>query len=367
MNDAEKKIRVMLVDDSAVVRGMVTKALQESPFIEVVASVMNGQSAVNIVQEIRPDIILLDVEMPEMNGLEALPLLLAASPTSKIIMVSSLTQHNADISMNALKLGATECVAKPSSRGDKSITEAFFRDLVHTVITLGKNAKNITPAAYQPTAQPSPTIIKPEHQAKSSYPLFVPSHEIRCLAIGSSTGGPQALMHIFKFLHGKNFKVPIFITQHMPATFTKILAEHLRSASGMPCEEGEEGMEAKSGAIYIAPGDYHMIPKILNNKITISLNQNDPVNFCRPAVDPMFSALAKIYGKHLLGVVLTGMGQDGLEGARTINAQGGNVVAQDEATSVVWGMPGAVAKGNQAKAVLPLGEIATLIARVMPS
>jgi two-component system chemotaxis response regulator CheB len=370
MTDFKDKIRVMIVDDSAVIRGMVTKALQESPAVEVVASVMNGKAALNLIKEIKPDIVLLDIEMPEMDGITALPLLLEASPSSKVIMVSSLTQRNAEITMKALQLGATECVAKPTSKGDRSETDKFFRELLNMVVTLGNVAtKNITPrfsAGQVPPVASTGAAKASMNVTPSSGILFMPSAEIRCLAIGSSTGGPQALMQLFKLMQSKPLKVPVFITQHMPATFTKILADHLHGASGMPCEEGADKMEAKAGTIYIAPGDYHMIPRMEDKVIRIGLNQNAPVNFCRPAVDPMFEALAKLYGRNLLAVVLTGMGQDGMEGAKVVNAMGGNVIAQDEATSVVWGMPGAVTKAGQAKAVLPLAEIAQVLMRVLP-
>lgn len=373
MTDFKNKVRVMIVDDSAVIRGMITKALQESPAIEVVASVMNGKAALSVIKEAKPDIVLLDIEMPEMDGITALPLLLEASPGSKIIMVSSLTQRNAEITMKALQLGATECLAKPTSKGDRSQTDAFFRDLLDKVIALGNAAaNNMTPrfsAGHMAPGNAPAVAAKPVPVMTTSPTngvLFVPGAEIRCLAIGSSTGGPQALMQLFKLMQGKALKVPVFITQHMPATFTKILAEHLHSASGMPCEEGVDKMEAKAGTIYIAPGDYHMIPRMEDKVIRIGLNQNPPVNFCRPAVDPMFEALAKLYGRNLLAVVLTGMGQDGMEGAKMVNAMGGNVIAQDESTSVVWGMPGAVTKAGQAKAVLPLPEIAQLLTRVLP-
>jgi two-component system chemotaxis response regulator CheB len=363
MSQTSEVIKVMVVDDSAVIRGMVTKALQENPQIVVISSVMNGKVALSAIKDAKPDVILLDIEMPEMDGITALPLLLEASPKSKVIMVSSLTQRNADISLRALQLGATDYLAKPTSKGDRSSTDMFFRDLIQKVLALGQATS--AGGAYRQASLPP----KPVSTAISTTPvtaLFTPSAEIRCLAIGSSTGGPQALMQLFKLMQSRPVKVPVFITQHMPATFTKILAEHLRGASQMPCVEAEDKQEVAAGTIYVAPGDYHMTPKLEDKQVRILLNQNPPVNFCRPAVDPMFEALAKLYGRNLLAVVLTGMGQDGMEGAKIVNTYGGNVIAQDEATSVVWGMPGAVARAGQAKAILPLNEIAQTLMRVLP-
>jgi two-component system chemotaxis response regulator CheB len=367
MTDSSK-VKVMVVDDSAVIRGMMTQALQQHSSIEVVASAMNGKAALQELQRVTPHVILMDIEMPEMDGITALPLILKACPSTKVIMVSSLTQHGAEISMKALGLGAADCVGKPTSKGDRTVTDNFFRDMVARVIALGPKvtAASVAPKIMAAPAMANAAAASPAVSGMAASAVtFKPAAQVRCLAVGSSTGGPQALMQLFRLLKTTRFNIPIFVTQHMPATFTKILAEHLHTASGFPCAEAVDGEEAKSGKIYIAPGDYHMIPRAEGVAVKISLNQNPPVNFCRPAVDPMFEALAGIYGKHLLGVVLTGMGQDGAVGAKVINDKGGNVIAQDEATSVVWGMPGAVTKTGQAKIVLPLDEIAVAITRAL--
>lgn len=358
------KIRVMVVDDSAVVRGMITQALQKNPAIEVVASAMNGKAALLSLERVVADVILMDIEMPEMDGITALPLVLRASPKSKVIMVSSLTQQGAEIGLKALSLGATDCVGKPVSKGDRSEAEVFFREVTEKIIALGSKAD---PVVSLPVSLAKANDQKTEAAlaAVTSAALFKPNAEVRCLALGSSTGGPQALMQLFRLLKNTRITVPVFITQHMPATFTKILGEHLQAASGLPCGEAKEGEEVKPGHIYIAPGDYHLLPRAEGAGVKIALTQDPPVNFCRPAVDPMFESLARIYGRHLLAVVLTGMGQDGAAGAKTVNEKGGNVIAQDEATSVVWGMPGAVTKAGQAKVVLPLDDIAVAITRAL--
>lgn len=360
MNGSEQKIRVMIVDDSAVARGMLTTALTQSSQIEVVASAMHGKAALQLLEYIAVDVILLDSEMPEMDGFTALPLLLKASPQSKVIMLSTLTSRGAEASFKALALGAVDCIGKPNNRGDKAILEHYFHEVTDKVIALGSEG-NKSKLRSAPVA-----TAKVKNFVPATQRLFAPSAVIQCLAIGSSTGGPQALIKLFTLLKGKPVRVPIFLTQHMPAHFTKILANHLAGASSLPCIEASNGLMVQPGHIYIAAGDYHLIPRTEKAGITLTLTQDPPINFCRPAVDPMFEALANIYGSHLLAVVLTGMGQDGVAGARAIAAKGGNVIVQDEASSVVWGMPGAVAKAGLAKAVLPLHEIAATLARVLP-
>lgn len=347
----KRPVRVMIVDDSAVIRGMMTRALTQNPDIEIAASVVHGKAALNTIQTQPVDIILLDVEMPEMDGITALPLLLEKSPNSQVIMVSNLTKKDANFTMKALQLGASDCIAKPTSRGDKDEADAFFKDVEKKVLTLAREGRPSAEVAAH-TAQP---VIQEVPKVMSSGGL------IKCLAIGSSTGGPQALMQIFRTLKGTTIRVPIFITQHMPKTFTNILASHIKSASDLPCEEGVDGKEALPGHIYIAPGDYHMVPYRKDNKVYIGLNQEPPVNFCRPAVDPMFEALAQVYGRNMLAVILTGMGQDGLKGCQAVKAVHGPILAQDEATSIVWGMPKAVAEAGLAKAIVPLDQMAEAI------
>ncbi len=343
-----QKIRVMLVDDSAVVRGFITQALAQEPGIEIVASVLNGRIALSTLERMQVDVILLDVEMPEMDGLTALPLMLAASPQTRIIMVSGVTEKSADITLRALSLGAADCITKPSSGTEKLAKEVFFREIIQKVKALGrKTASQAAPGAGESNAQ----LQAPE--------------AIKCVAIGCSTGGPQALMSLFRHFQQKAIRVPVFITQHMPATFTTILANHLQSASGLPCSEAKNGQQVEPGHVYVAPGDYHLIPRFENKAVRNYLSQDPAVNYCRPAVDPMFVALAGIYGRGLLAIVLTGMGQDGLQGARAVVAKGGQVIVQNEATSVVWGMPGAVAKAGLTKVILPLEDMATMLTEAL--
>lgn len=384
------KIKVMVVDDSAVIRGLISRALKEDPDVEIVASAANGKVALQLLQHHPADIILLDIEMPEMDGITALPLLLAQLPSVKIVMVSTLSQRNAEISLKALSLGASDYIPKPAARNDNTAVEAFYREIREKVRALcGKDTSSASavapiaplPAAPSPAASPASAVTliapaplrhipPPAPSAPVAVPLPItlaegqivyPEHEIKAIAIGCSTGGPQALLQVFTGLKTSVSHVPIFITQHMPPTFTTILADHVGKASGLQSAEGKDGDIAQAGHIYVAPGDFHMVAEQNGAQTVLRINQNPPVNFCRPAVDPMFESLAKIYGKHLLAVVLTGMGHDGLDGSRHIVNAGGCVIAQDEKTSVVWGMPRAVVEHKLCVAVLPVMEIAAYI------
>ncbi len=347
-------VRVMLVDDSAVIRGLITRALTADPYIEVIATASNGQMAVDMVALHKPDVIILDIEMPVMDGITALPRLLREWPQGKIIVASTLSVRNAAISLQAMELGAADYLAKPSARDTEQLA-LFYRELTDKVKALGgvsaRTAK--TPVVAQ-APLPSPRPSTPISLSNASAPI----PPVRAIAIASSTGGPQALQAILEQMKGQLTHLPIYITQHMPPTFTTLLAEHLGKASGRPCAEAKEGESAKAGHVYLAPGNYHMTAEKKGVDVLLHLNQDPPENFCRPAADPMLRSLASIYGSGLLLAVLTGMGQDGLEGAKVVVAQGGNVIAQDEATSVVWGMPKAVAESGICRAVLPLPEIA---------
>jgi two-component system chemotaxis response regulator CheB len=276
-------------------------------------------------------------------------------------MASTLTLANAEISMKALSLGATDYIPKPTSAVDIHSSEWFGRELVEKVTGLKKSARNrkVKPAPGKSATgkQGSPLYSDPITLRRGA---VLPAQVV---AIGSSTGGPQALMKILAQL-GPKFPNPILITQHMPATFTGILAEHATKASGIPATEAENGEPVKPGHIYIAPGDWHMTVKATNSGPVIQLNQNPPENYCRPAVDVMLRSLAEVYGGRLLVVILTGMGHDGLEGGRAIVEQGGTMIAQDEATSVVWGMPGAVATAGLCNEVVPLDKIAAKICSI---
>ena len=354
----EDSIRVMVVDDSAVIRTLITRILEEDSQVSVVATAGNGQIALDKLTDNDVDVIVLDIEMPVMDGLAALPKLLEAEPGIKIIMASTLSTRNADISIRAMHAGAADYVPKPSSSRDIRTGDEFRRELLAKVKTLGAVRRRRRAAAHgkgpdsRPGLYPAKTIKL--RRAGPVRPVV--------LAIGSSTGGPQALFAVLGGLKA-DIQQPILITQHMPPTFTTILAEHIARSNGRPCAEAKDGEIVKSGHIYVAPGDFHMVVEANKARRVFRLSQAEPENFCRPAVDPMLRSLAKVFGPGVLSVILTGMGHDGLNGGEAVAKTGGTVIAQDEDSSVVWGMPGAVATAGLCSAVLPITELAPYIMR----
>jgi two-component system, chemotaxis family, protein-glutamate methylesterase/glutaminase len=304
--------------------------------------------------------------MPVMDGLTALPLLIAAKPDLKVIVASTLTRRNADISVQALAAGAADYVTKPGSTALVT-ADVFKRELVAKVKALGhaRRAARGEPApSAAAAARREPAAAPPPRAAPRIVLRPAPVEPPDLVAIASSTGGPQALFRLLTGLRG-GINVPILITQHMPATFTTILAEHVGRQSGWPAAEAVDGEPVRPGRVYIAPGDFHMtVEAAPGGPKLIRLDKNPPENFCRPAADPMLRSLAKAYGRRVLCLVLTGMGHDGLRGGREVVAAGGAVLAQDEASSVVWGMPGAVATAGLCSAVLPLDELAAYVRRL---
>ncbi len=357
--NADDPYHVMVVDDSAVIRGLLIRSLEQDPAIKVVASVGNGEIAIKSLERHDIEVIVLDIEMPVMDGLTALPKLLEAKPGIQVIMASTLTRKNAEVSLRALQAGAAEYVTKPSTTSELTSTDAFQRELTAKVKVLAaatRGGRKTVPA--RPTADRAPSAaprgkLFPERSIELRKASAMPP---RVIAIGSSTGGPQALLEVLRDM-APTIGLPIVITQHMPATFTTLLAEHIARATGVPCVEAKDGEPVVAGQIYLAPGDYHMVLEREGTGAVIRLNQNPPENFCRPAVDPMLRSMAQIYGPSLLTIILTGMGSDGQKGATEVVEAGGTIIAQDEATSVVWGMPGAVATSGLCSAVLPIQEI----------
>jgi two-component system chemotaxis response regulator CheB len=352
----------MVVDDSMVIRGLLTRSLETDPAIKVVASAGNGKAAVDAIAKTDVDVVVLDIEMPVMDGMTALPQLIAARPYVQVIMASTLTLKGASISMKAMSMGAADYVPKPTSTSQINGAEDFKTDLIAKVKSWGAVARRRRGSApigapAVTTAAPAPRKLYGNAEVKlRPAGTFKPD----CLVIGSSTGGPQALFKVFQML-GPITHLPVFLTQHMPATFTTILAEHIAQASGTPAAEAKDGEAVVNGRIYVAPGDYHMVVAVENGRKVVRINKNPPENFCRPAVDPMLRSIAKAYGNKVLFCMLTGMGQDGLKGAQELVSIGGTVIAQDEATSVVWGMPGAVSTAGLCSAVLPLSDIGPYI------
>ncbi len=368
-----EQYRVMVVDDSAVNRGLISRWLQVDPAINVVASASGGATALKQADRHKPDVVVLDIEMPEMDGMTALPRLLKIDPDVKIIMASTLTTRNAKISFAAMAAGAADYIPKPSAMRDAQITTEFRKLLVDKVKALGAAHRLHAGSKTDGKFAPRETVVAGP-AADSGERLYGPQPislrkaisvlKPQALGIGSSTGGPRALFEVFGYLKS-SIKLPIFITQHMPPMFTKILAEHLRRISHADCFEPQDEERVVDGTIYIAPGDWHMVVETRRDEKIIRLTQEAPENFCRPAVDPMFRSLASAYDGRVLGVILTGMGHDGLLGAEKLVRAGGTVLAQDESSSVVWGMPGAVATGGLCGAVLPLTQVGPAIKRVV--
>ncbi len=342
-------IRVMVVDDSAVVRGFIVRLLEAEPGIDVVATCGNGQMAVQHAARTALDVIILDVEMPVMDGLSAVPNILAVNPSVRIVMASTLTQRNAGVSLEALQKGAADYLPKPTTSGI-STNGDFRRELIAKVTALGRSApRRVVDLAAKPA-------VRTPQRAAIALRAAAPSRP-QLLLIGSSTGGPQALMTLLAALPPA-VNVPILIAQHMPATFTAILAQHLARASGRPCAEAVHGAPLRAGSIVLAPGDFHMEVARDGTAHVVRLTQSPPENFCRPSVDPLFRSAARLFGGDACAIMLTGMGSDGLAGTRQLAAAGAPVIAQDEASSVVWGMPGAIAQAGLCCAVLPLKDIA---------
>lgn len=367
-------VRVMVVDDAVVARGLMARWIDEDPALAVVGTARTGKLAVEQVAALAPDVIVLDIEMPDMDGLTALPLLLKERPGVQVVMASTLTLRNAKISMKALSLGAADYLPKPESNSGVSTSPEFRRDLVAKVKALGARAKFTAraPQARKPDAPVRVVGAASATPAAAAKSVMAPgdmrrwsSSVPRIVAIGSSTGGPQALAKLLTRIGPVAGRVPIVITQHMPATFTAILAENLGRAAGLPSAEGNDGEVLKAGQIYVAPGGKHMVVRKDDAGAKIELNDAPPVNFCKPAVDPLFASIAEVYGPAVLATVLTGMGNDGGTGAVRICDAGGSVIAQDEETSVVWGMPQAVVQNKACCAVLPLDGIAAKITSIL--
>ncbi len=373
----EHPIRVMVVDDAVVARSLMTRWVDAEPDMKIAASLRTGRQAVEQIEKSEADVVLLDVDMPELDGIAALPLLLKKKRDLVVIMVSTLTRRSAEVSLRALALGAADYIPKPETARETTTSVSFRRDLIEKIRTLGRGRLRWREAA--PDAAPGGTAWPrvrlpapwphdegvPQHAETSGiklrpFGLTLP----RALVIGSSTGGPQALTALIERLPAAIDRAPVLITQHMPPTFTTVLAEHLSRIGGRGAHEAEHSESVLAGGIYVAPGGRHMRVVRGPDGVKIALGDDPQINFCKPSVDPLFASAAAVWGSSVLAVVLTGMGSDGARGAADIVAAGGSVIAQDEATSVVWGMPRAVAQAGLCSAVLPLDQIAPKIMRL---
>lgn len=347
-----RTIRVMVVDDSVVVRRMLTAVLSSDPGVQVVGSAANGRIALARIQALNPDLVVLDVEMPEMDGLTALAEIRKTYKVLPVIMFSTLTERGAAATLDALAFGATDYLTKPTTLGVNSSFEQVGRQLLDKIYlfcaqaTRSVKAPCPAPVSHAGTPRRSPLAHKPAE----------------VIAIGISTGGPNALAELMpKF--PADLPVPLLIVQHMPAIFTKLLAERLSARAHISVREATDGEILRPGCAWLAPGNFHLRVERLGPNVVTRLSQDPPENWCRPAVDVLFRSAAETYREATLGVIMTGMGKDGLRGCEEIRRFGGQVIAQDESTSVVWGMPAFVVEAGLADNIAPLGEIDSQVMR----
>jgi two-component system chemotaxis response regulator CheB len=348
-----ERIRVLVVDDSVVIRRLVTHALEQDPAIEVVGAAANGAIALQRIPHLNPMALTLDIEMPEMDGLETLRRVRREYPHLRVIMFSTLTERGAAVTLEALTLGADDYVAKASNEGSLDRSLARLRDelvpKIKQFFRLPGSSAGPAREAPLPPAMPAP--------------VWIPRTAPQVLAIGVSTGGPTALGALLPQLPS-GFPLPVLVVQHMPPLFTRLLAERLNASCRLAVEEAAAGARVVAGRILIAPGDFHMRVAAANGGVQVCLDQSPPENSCRPAVDALFASVGEVYGGAVIAVILTGMGQDGLRGVQILKARGARILAQDEASSVVWGMPGAVVNAGLADRVLPLDQVAPEILRL---
>lgn len=350
-------VRVVVVDDSSVVRRMVEEVLAAVPGVEVVGTAPNGRVALELVQRLKPDVMTLDQEMPEMNGLETLEALQRRQGTPKVIMVSTLTEKGAVTTLMALGRGAVDYVTKPRARSLDDARRHLQEQLVPKVLAHGARPASRATQAASPTVRDAKPPSGPPLARRTT-----PATLAELLVIGASTGGPTALEQIIPRLP-PTLAVPVLVVQHMPTLFTKILADRLSAQSSLAVREAKHGDAVEPGRVLIAPGGYHMTLVQDRGVMRIRLDEGPPEHSCRPAVDPMLRSAAAWSSKRTLAVILTGMGQDGFHGCQRIREGGGQILAQDQATSVVWGMPGFVARAGLADAVVPISDVVGEILR----
>jgi len=356
-----EKIRVLVVDDSVVIRRLVSHALEQDPALDVVGAASNGRIALQRIPQLNPDVLTLDIEMPDMDGLETLRHIRRDFPHLRVIMFSTLTDRGATVTLEALSLGADDYVTKASNEGSLDRSMAKLREELIPKIKQFFHLQAPGPVpAKPPPAKPVPPAQMPVNvgasfQSAKSRP--------RAVVIGISTGGPAALGEILPSFP-REFPLPILVVQHMPPLFTRLLAERLNATCRVPVVEASQGVPVEPGKILIAPGDFHM--KVVSGAtgVRVFLDQSPQLNSCRPAVDALFTSAGLVYSGSLIAAVLTGMGHDGLRGAEVLKAYGASILAQDEATSVVWGMPGALVTAGLADRVLPLNQIVPEILRL---
>lgn len=355
----------MIVDDVAIIRRLVVDALAIDPELQVVGMAANGKEALEKIPVLAPDIVILDYEMPEMNGLETLRELRKTGRRVRVILFSTYTRHGAKVTLDALWMGADDYATKMSASDLVAATKCVQDELIPKIKALcppsDAEEAGATQTVIPAAAFPGPLPLRTGPEVAPTRGARV-AGRTEIVAIAASTGGPRALATILELLP-RELAAPVVIVQHMPPLFTKSLAERLDDCTPLRCAEGEDGAPLEPGTVWIAPGNWHMSVVKEGSSATLRLSGEAPENSCRPAADPLFRSVADAYGAGTLGVVLTGMGQDGLRGAERIREKRGAIIVQDEATSVVWGMPGAIARAGLADRILPVRDIAGEIAR----
>lgn len=371
--------RIMIVDDAVVVRGLFSRWLGERAGCEVVASAANGRIALDMLAQARPDLVVLDLDMPEMDGLQALPLILKQAPGTAVLIASTLTRRNAELALRCIAMGATDCISKPETNRELTISSDFRVELLNKIEGLCEARRRklgvdqrqpddpAEPIRIRKTDTPAdiPRILAARQAAAQrvhSSELPAPLVPVRALLIGSSTGGPRAVADVLASAGEALASVPTIVVQHMPPIFTAVFAEHIQARCGLRAREPFDGEQFQPGVVYVAPGGRHLrVRRTPGGAIVAHIADDPPVNFCRPSVDVTFTDASRLYGASALGLILTGMGHDGLEGCRALSAAGALIAVQDEASSAVWGMPGSVARAGLAKAVMPLDRIAPAV------
>jgi two-component system chemotaxis response regulator CheB len=361
---AGQKVRVLVVDDSVVVRRLIANAIETDPQIELAGIAMDGQMALEKVRSLRPDVITMDIEMPRMNGIEAVRAIRKENSEARILMFSTLSERGATVTLEALALGADDALLKVVDTNPEASQKRLKEEMLPRIKQFflfegmgGSAAANLAPAAAPPVALvAAPPVTRWKTGGAGAAPLI--------LAIGISTGGPKALEVLLPAIP-KTYPLPIVLVQHMPPLFTKMLAERLNTLCALEVKEAAAGDAVEAGKVLIAPGNFHMRITGGSAAPRVALDQAPPVNSCRPAVDVLFQSLAENYGGAVAAAILTGMGNDGAAGASMLKQKGAYILAQDEPTSVVWGMPGAVVNAGLADAVLPLGDMAGAFQNVL--
>ncbi len=379
--------RVLVVDDSAVIRGLIGHWITAAQGLDLAGQARNGQVALDMLNEARPDIVLLDLDMPELDGLASLPLLLQRRPGLSVVIVSTTTRSNAALCMRCLALGAVEILPKPETHREAVAVRGFREILIATLAGLGTRQRAeplavptprdrsgvpsssisrrgaATPANHRADRRPAvpvsgPSLSEPLGEAPALFATKAPS---RCVIIGASTGGPRAIEAVLGGLGRLSLRLPILVVQHMPPVFTAAFAEHLADATGLAVAEAVDGEEVSIGRIYVAPGARHMGLSDEGGRVVIRLDDGAPVLHAKPAVDVLMRDAARIFGTRCLAAILTGMGQDGTEGARAVARAGGAVLVQDQSSSTIWGMPGSIVKAGLAREVVALDQMADAI------